>query len=142
MAARKLALVLGLLLLGALSALAQSVYTPQAGTPERKAIMDALRAAAEKEIGFKVIFKVDVLKVGGKWAFTRVVPMHPNGSPIDWNRTKFGEVYKNGGFDPQGEGLLRRDGDDWKVVEWAFGGTDAAGPYWSEQYKLPKGVAE
>jgi hypothetical protein len=142
MFSRRFALLLCLVVLGAASALAQNAYTPQTGSPERKAIVDAIRGPAEKEIGFNVIFKVDVLKVGGKWAFARVVPIHPDGSAINWNRTKFGEVYKNGGFDPQGEALLRRDGDDWRVVEWKFGGTDASGPYWAGKYRLPKGVAE
>jgi hypothetical protein len=40
-------------------------------------------------------------------------------------------------FDAEGEALLRRDGDDWEVVEWRFGATDTEVELWREKYDLP-----
>lgn len=51
-------------------------YTPPTGSPERKAIMDALRGDQ------KVIFKVHYLKVHGDWAWVDVTPLDDKGKPV------------------------------------------------------------
>ena len=96
--------------------------------------MDALRVPAEKDLGRAVIFKVDLLSVAGKWAFARVSPTLPNGGEIDYSRTKYRQQVELGAFDAQGEALLRREGDEWKVLEWRFGATDTETPLWAEKY--------
>jgi hypothetical protein len=73
----KLALVLSTAFITSLTAFAQSAHTPAPGTPEREKIMDALRVPAKKDLGRTVIFKVDVLRVVGDWAFARVSPTLP-----------------------------------------------------------------
>jgi hypothetical protein len=50
-----------------LSAQPASVTTPAAGSPVRRAILDALRA----HLGIKSRFQVDHLKVAGAWAYLR-----------------------------------------------------------------------
>jgi hypothetical protein len=124
------------------SALAQSAHTPAAGTPERKEIMDAMRGPAEKELKQKVIFNVDILRVAGDWAYARVSPTRPDGGEINFAKTKYREQVEAGAFDPQGEALLRREGGDWTVVEWAFGGTDVASAGWSDKYRIPKSLLQ
>ena len=63
---------------------AQRAYTPPAGSPERKAIMDVLRVPVEADLRQKVVFKVQHLRIVGPWALARVVPIRPNGGEIDY----------------------------------------------------------
>ena len=137
-----LALVLCCSFLFGGDAFAQSAHTPKPGSAERKAIMDALRAPAEKDLKQKVIFNVDILKVAGDWAYARVSPTKPNGDEIDFSRTKYREQVELGAFDPQGEALLRRDGDEWEVLEWEFGNTDVPSAAWPDKYRMPKSLLQ
>ncbi|HYM00607.1 MAG TPA: hypothetical protein VEZ90_16750 [Blastocatellia bacterium] len=55
------------------------LHTPAPGSPERKAIMDALRAElAANGADSNVVFKVYVLKVHNGWAWTDVTPLDPS----------------------------------------------------------------
>lgn len=121
---------------------AQRAYTPKPGSDERAAIMDALRVPAKRDLGRTVIFKVDVLRVVDDWAFARVTPQMPDGSEVDYSKTKFREQMEEGAFDPQGEALLRRTVDGWDVVEWRFGGTDVVSVEWVEKYDLPASLIQ
>ena len=56
---RKPTIVLAILFLFGCSAFAQSVYTPEKGTPERKEILDALRLPVERELKQKIVFTAD-----------------------------------------------------------------------------------
>jgi hypothetical protein len=65
------------------------VYTPQPGTPERKAIMDALRPSFEALFGPPIEFKVAELKVAAGFAWVSVHPQRPGGKEIsaaDWRK--------------------------------------------------------
>ena len=97
---------------------------------------------AEKDLGRKVIFKVDRLKVAGDWAFARVSPILPNGEAIDYSRTKYRKQLELGVFDPQAEALLHREGDEWEILEWRFGATDVESPLWVERYRMPRSLIE
>ena len=122
------------------SAFAQTAHTPRAGSAERKAIMDALRLPCEEDLGRKVIFRVQHLCVAGDWAFARVVPTQPDGKEIDYSRTKYAEAEREGAFDGEGEALLRRSGETWKVLEWRFGATDTEIDLWLEKYRFPRAI--
>lgn len=140
---RNLAVVLACSLAASVTAFAQRAYTPASGTEERQAIMDALREPAEKDIGRRVIFKVERLRVAGDWAYARVSPIQPNGDEIDFSKTRYREQVEEGAFDPQGEALLRLEDDGWTVLEWVFGGTDVASAMWPEKYRrMPKSLLE
>ena len=69
-------------------------YTPPAGSPERKAMMDALRGDQ------KVVFKVNYLKVHGDWAWADVTPLEN------------GKAVAEGGAN-----LLHRENGVWKVMD-------------------------
>lgn len=116
---------------------AQRAYTPAAGTPERKAIMDALRVPVEADLRQKVIFKVQHLRIVGQWALARVVPLRPDGGDINYSKTRYREDMEEGAFDGEGEALLRRDGDGWRLLEWRFGASDTEVPMWLEKYGAP-----
>lgn len=131
-----------LLLLSVCQSSAQAARTPAAGSAERKAIMEALRVPCEKDLRRKVIFRVQHLRVVDNWAFARVVPLQPDGKEIDYSRTKYAAQQKEGAFDAEAETLLRRDGGNWKVLEWRFGATDTEIDIWFEKYRMPKSLVE
>lgn len=139
---RKLIPALSCLLLLCVSAVAQSVHTPQPGSQERRAIMDALRAPAKADFGLEVIFKVNRLRVAGKWAFALVTPIHPDGSAINFKKTKYREQVEQGDFDPMAQALLRREGGEWTVREWSFGATDVEFQIWPERYNFPASLIQ
>ena len=139
---RDCAVLLCSLLIVAGSAFAQTAHTPPAGSAERKAIMDALRAPAERDVGRKVIFRVQHLRVAGDWAFARVVPLQPDGREIDYSRTKYAEAEAEGAFDAEGEALLRRRGGAWQVIEWRFGASDTEVDLWLEKYRFPRSILQ
>ena len=119
---------------------AHRAYTPPAGSPERTAIMDVLRLPVEADLRQKVVFKVQHLKIIGTWALARVVPVRPNGSEIDYSRTRYREELEVGAFDGEGEALLRNDGGSWRLLEWRFGASDTEVPMWLEKYRAPAGL--
>ncbi len=137
---RHLAVAIVLPWLGAVAAArGQDVHTPAAGGEERKAIMDALRAPFERDLGQEVVFKVVMLRVSEDWAAVRVTPLTPGGGPVDFRRTKYKEQVEAGMFDPTGEALLQMKGgpDAWKVVKWRFGQTDTELSTWITECGAP-----
>lgn len=116
---------------------AQTTYTPKPGSAERKAIMDVLRPACARDVGQKVIFRVQRLSLIGDWALARVVPLRPDGSEIDYSKTKYREANEEGAFDGEGEALLRRTKGGWKLLEWRFGASDTEVPAWFEKHGAP-----
>ena len=132
-------LLIAALCLGATAthSFAQRAYTPAAGTPERKALMDVLRVPVEADLRQKVVFKVQHLRIVGPWALARVVPIRPDGGEIDYRRTKYRDELEEGAFDGEGEALLRNDGGGWRLLEWRFGASDTEVPIWLEKYRAP-----
>ena len=119
------------------AARAQAPYTPPSGSAERKAIMEVLRVPCEKDLRQKVIFRVQHLRLIKDWALARVVPLRPDGSNIDYSKTKYREDNEQGAFDGEGEALLRRSGGQWKLLEWRFGASDTEVPEWFAKYQAP-----
>ncbi|WP_395746580.1 hypothetical protein [Prosthecobacter sp.] len=77
------ALLLACLLLPA--ARGEEAYTPKAGSSERKAICDGLRAFliqeyAEKKLPKPIVLKIEYLKVSGEYCFIECVPVFEDGS--------------------------------------------------------------
>lgn len=87
----------------------QGAYTPSAGSAERKAIMDALRAEMKRNDSRELIFVVQYLRVHKGWAWVTVNPQSPGGD----------QRYESE------SALLRKKGKSWKVLERSAGG-DAA----------------
>ncbi len=58
------------------------LHTPPKGSPERKAIMDALREGDKNNFDKPVVYMVNYLKVHNGWAWTDVTPMDDKGSAL------------------------------------------------------------
>lgn len=111
--------------------------TPAPGSPERKAILDALRLPVEKKLKRKVVFKVDVLKSFDGWAFLRGTPQQPGGKPMNYNGTPYQQLITEGAFDDGISALLKLKGKTWTVVTYNIGATDVVWADWSEKHKAP-----
>jgi hypothetical protein len=131
-----------LLFLSVVPARSQEADTPAPGSPERKAIMDAIRVPCERELGQKVIFEASLVKISGNWAAARVQPLQPGSKPIDFRRTRYKEQVELGMFDPTGEALLKRKDDKWTVLKWRFGATDSELSSWIEVAGAPASLVQ
>lgn len=101
-----------LLVLSLLPALAfAEVYEPEPGSPERKAIMDAIRLPVSVYVGAEVIF-TGTPEVSGNWA-----KFWGKAAPKKGQRPK-PEVAEEMEYDLFA--LLRRQNGEWKVVSWGY----------------------
>ena len=122
------------------AASAQSAHTPEKGSPERKAILDALRVPVERELKQKVVFVADHFSVQGTWAFVSGTPQNSNGGEPDYSKTKYADQYDTGAFDNNFFALLRKTGGKWKVTHYLIGCTDVCYLDWWRRYKAPKAI--
>jgi hypothetical protein len=129
-----------LLLAVATNASAQRPHTPPRGSPERQALIDALRETVRRELGKPAIFEVRELRVLGDWAFADVSPRDPDGSPLDYTGTPMEEAWREGFVDDGMYALLRRRDGRWRVVRHAIGPTDVAWIPWEEELRVPRAL--
>lgn len=122
------------------TAAAQQVRTPEKGSPERKAILDALRVPVEKDLRQQIVFSVSDMRVAGNWAFVGGAPQRPDGSSPDYSKTKYAEAEGSGAFDNNIFALLRKSAGKWTVRTFAIGCTDVCYADWWSRYKAPKAV--
>ena len=124
----------------ALAISAQSVYTPEKGSAERKTILDALRLPVERELKQKIVFAADNFKVQGTWAFIGGTPQKPDGGEPNYRGTPYWQAKQDGVFDNNFFALLRKTSGKWRVVTYAIGCTDVCYADWWSRYKAPKAV--
>jgi len=117
---------------------AQSIVLVPRGSPERKAILDVVRAPVERRLGIKVIFEVQRLAMFGDWAFAEVHPRTEAGGRIDYRRTRYARDYVPDLDSDLVLALLRRSGASWVLVQEAFLPTDVVWEEWIKSYKLPR----
>jgi len=129
-----------LFLVTSFGASAQSAHTPEKGSPERKAILDALRIPVERDLKQKIVFVADDFKVLGNWAFVGGRPQGPDGETPDYSRTQYADQVDSGAFDNNLFALLKKTGGKWKVTTYAIGCTDVCYADWWRRYRAPKGV--
>lgn len=137
MATKHLGPLVLILTLGSIS-IAQSVNTPEKGSAERTAILNALRIPVEKALKQKVVFLTDNFKVQGNWAFVSGEPQTPSGGKPDLKGTAWDGDEDL--FDDNFFGLLKKTGGKWKVVTHALGCTDVCYADWWRRYKAPKAI--
>ena len=137
---RKALLVLATILFAAFAAVSQTVYTPERGSAERKAILDALRIPIERELKQPIIFVADNFNVSGNWAFVGGVPQGADGNAPDYSRTKYAEAESEGAFDNNLFALLKKTSGRWRVTTYAIGCTDVCFSDWWRRYRAPKAV--
>src|SRR5688572_12656367 len=129
-----------LFVLLATSISAQSVYTPEKGSPERKAILGTLRIPVERALKQKVVFIADNFNVHGNWAFVAGTPQGANGEAPNYSNTNYADAVESGAFDNNFFALLKKTSGKWKVITYAIGCTDVCYADWWSRFKAPKGV--
>jgi len=134
--------LIGALLIGNLpAAFAQQVFTPQRGSAERAAILDAVRPAAEAVLYPPVEFVVEKMNVAGDWAYVALNPQRPGGGAIDPRQTRMAQNYEAGivnGLTTYAL-LLFRNGR-WNLIDWAIGPTDLVWDSWPERFGVPRAI--
>lgn len=98
------------------------------------------RVPIGEELGQPILFKVDLIRIRGDWAFVRGVPQRPDGGAIDYTRTQYQEVRELGAFDDNFSALLRKDDAKWVVVVHSIGATDVVWEPWSVEHNAPKTI--
>lgn len=129
-----------LMMIAAAAVAAQSAYTPDKGSPERKAILDALRLPVERDLKQKVVFVSDHFKVQGNWAYVSGTPQNSTGGDPDYSMTKYADHVDSGAFDNNFFALLRKTGGKWKVTHYLIGCTDVCYLDWWRRFKAPKAI--
>ncbi len=61
----------------------RDVVTPASGSPDRVALLNAVRPIYEKLFGKPIVFQVEKMRVAAGFAFMVVHPERPNGSPVE-----------------------------------------------------------
>jgi hypothetical protein len=118
----------------------QTVYTPEKGSVERKAILDALRTPIERDLKQPIVFVTDNFKVQGTWAFVGGAPQTPTGGEPNYKGTKYAEAYESGAFDNNFFAVLKKAGGKWKVTTYAIGCTDVCYSDWWRRFSAPKAI--
>jgi hypothetical protein len=116
------------------------LHSAKDGTPESKAILDALRVPVEQKLGQKVLFVVDGVTVQDGFAFVAGRPVQPSGADIDYADTPYAEQVQAGAFDDAVYALLRWTGGSWKVLVYNIGATDVAWSPWAAEYGAPAAI--
>lgn len=132
--------VVTIVLTASLFSSAQSTFTPEKGSPERKAILDALRIPVERDLKQKIVFVADNFKVLGAWAFVSGTPQSASGGEPNYAGTKYAEQVDSGAFDNNFFALLKRTSGKWKVTTYAIGCTDVCYADWWRRYRAPKAI--
>lgn len=116
----------------------QQVHTPEKGSAERTAILNAVRVPVEKALKQKIVFVTDNFNVQGSWAFVSGRPTTPSGDNPSLKGTAWDgseDLFDNNFF-----GLLRKSNGKWRVVTHALGCTDVCYSDWWQRYKAPKAI--
>jgi hypothetical protein len=114
---QKFVIAVAALALSATVAMAAAFASPGPGTPQRKAVLDAMRPRVERSLGVRPVeFVVDEIRTGQGWAFVRVTPQRKGGGQI-----------RNADDNADGvhtEAVLRWQGGRWVVQQMQIGSTD------------------
>lgn len=120
---------------------AQSVYTPKAGSFERKLLMDMLRVPLENKLHKPVIFQVTALRVRNGWAFVTAIPLQPNGKNMDYRGTPYAAAARDTeAFSGIVGALLHKTGSRWHVVTYNLGASDVFWYNWDTRYGAPRAI--
>lgn len=116
----------------------EAMAQPRSGSALRVELLNTVRPEFERETGGPIEFVVRHLNVIGEWAYGEVQAQRPGGKEIDWSRTRYGEDFAAGMFDPAASDfLLRRSPSGWMIVEFAMGPTDVVWERWRLDHGLP-----
>ena len=132
------AVMLGwLVVLGWPAAADDRYVTPKVGSPERQAVLDAARVPVEKDLGQPIVFQIKTLRVTPDWAFVYGMPKRPDGKPIDYSKSIYGQDVADGDFGEGAAVLLARQGDGWRLITYSVGFGDVVWDTWDEEFGAP-----
>lgn len=134
-------LLTGMMLMNSAQA-GNGIHTPEAGSDERRQVLDAVRAPLEKKLGQDVRFDVGQMKVGDGWGFLYARMQGPDGGAIDYAKTPLADAAREGYISPVYVALLQRVDEHWQLRAEAIGPTDLAWADWSRKYGAPQGLFE
>ena len=129
-----------LLLLAVATLQAQTYSSPAKGSKDRTSILNALRAPVQKALKQKVEFKVDLLRVQANWAFVKGIPQAPGGGKVDYRKTEYQQMIKDGIFDNWICALLQKKNGKWTVKRYVIGATDVVYEPWPGEFGAPKAI--
>lgn len=113
-------------------AMAESPHTPPVNSPERKAILDALRPPFERDLNQPIKFYVSFFRVLDTWAFAL-------GTPENARSGKAIKAFPE--TDPDFCGLLHKNGrGEWIVVDHAAGFGDPFYAQWPKTHGAPLAI--
>jgi hypothetical protein len=118
------------------------VFTPERGSVLRQTLMDTLLIPVMAELKQNLVFKIDWLKVteADDWAFMRGQPLQPDGSQVDYRRTRYQEYIEAEVFEDWICALWQRQNDSWQVVKYVIGAIDVPYDVWPDQYGAPQAI--
>jgi hypothetical protein len=116
------------------------VHTPEKGSVERKAILDALRIPIERELKQPIVFAANNFNVLDNWAFIGGEPQLPGGGKPDYRRTPYQRAVAADMFDNNFFAILKRTAGRWRVVTYRIGCTDVCYSDWWRRYRAPKAI--
>lgn len=119
---------------------AADFITPERGSAERGAILDAVRVPVEKELGPRVVFVIHIMRMGEGWAFLSGRPQRPSGAPIDYRLTPYAEDYAGGAFDDGVAALMQWADGQWVVRALSIGHTDVVWDTWDQDFGAPRAL--
>lgn len=119
---------------------AADFVTPERGSAERSAILDAVRVPVEKELGPRVVFVVRTLRMGEGWAFLSAEPQRPSGAPIDYRLTPYAEDVAADVFGGEVAALLRWEDGAWVLRAYSLGHTDVVWDTWDQDFGAPRAL--
>jgi hypothetical protein len=128
-----------LTLAGAVSVSAQ-VVSPPRGSPQRAAVLDAVRPMVEAELGKPVEFVVNEMRLLGEWAFVTLTPQRPGGGKIEYAYTRYQRPVDDDMFGGIVAALLRQTPRGWLVYQYDLGATDVVWLEWKDFYPVPPEV--
>lgn len=112
-------------------------WTPEAGSAERKAVLDAARQPVERDLGQAVMFEVRTLRVTPDWAFLNGIPLRSDGKPIDYDKSIYAQDAQDESFSGEVAVLLAQDKSGWRVVTYSIGFGDVVWDAWDEEFGAP-----
>jgi len=114
--------------------------TPAKDSPERTAIMNALRIPIEKELKQRVQLTIKHFKATDTWAFINGEPLSIKLVKPDYTGTPYQKAIDDGAFDNNYQALLKKTAGKWKVVVYLIGCTDVCWLDWEKKHKAPKTI--
>ena len=112
---------------------------PPPGSPERAAVLAALRSRVEIDLDTPIGFRVSRIDVSRGWAYVSAVPTRGR-QDLDWATTRFAADFAADMMSNMVLALLTDRGGRWMVVEYALGPTDATWEEWIGRYRLPRSL--